>query len=237
MLDQDVKIVYQRPAGFEDRSTHYCPGCTHGVAHRLIAEVLEEMGELGNTIGVAPVGCAVFAYNYFNFDFAESPHGRAPAMATGIKRTLPDKMVFTYQGDGDLASIGMAEIVAAAARGEQIRTIFINKKKYQLDEGKNKLVLQRPISVLSSTLKWDNFDLDSYIGKVGSFIKVVKHTFEIDFSEMIYQNIYWEFIDYSYINKDYLFKDIDLNKQQNYLFIYKSKIEKVTKVLKVNHAS
>ena len=99
------------------------------------------------------------------------------------------------------------------------------------------MVLQRPISVLSSTLKWDNFDLDSYIGKVGSFIKVVKHTFEIDFSEMIYQNIYWEFIDYSYINKDYLFKDIDLNKQQNYLFIYKSKIEKVTKVLKVNHAS
>lgn len=135
MVDQEVKLVYRRPAGFEDRTTHYCPGCTHGVAHRLIAEVLEEMGELGNTIGVAPVGCSVFAYNYFKFDFAEAAHGRAPAMATGIKRTLPDKMVFTYQGDGDLASIGMGEIVAAAARGEQITTIFINNTNYGMTGG------------------------------------------------------------------------------------------------------
>ncbi len=135
MLGQNVKLVYQRPAGFEDRGTHYCPGCTHGVAHRLVAEVLEEMGELEQTIGIAPVGCAVFAYNYFKFDFVESPHGRAPAMATGIKRTLPDRIVFTYQGDGDLASIGMGEIVAAAARGEQITTIFINNTNYGMTGG------------------------------------------------------------------------------------------------------
>jgi len=135
MVDADVKLVYKRPLGFEERGTHYCPGCTHGVAHRLIAEVLEEMGELEHTIGVAPVGCAVFAYNYFAFDFVEAPHGRAPAMATGIKRSLPDRMVFTYQGDGDLASIGMGEIVAAAARGEQITTIFINNTNYGMTGG------------------------------------------------------------------------------------------------------
>ena len=135
MLDTDVKVVYQRPRGFEERPTHYCPGCTHGVAHRLIAEVLEEMGELEHTIGVAPVGCAVFAYNYFAFDFVEAPHVRAPAMATGIKRSLPDATVFTYQGDGDLASIGMGEIVAAASRGELITVIFINNTNYGMTGG------------------------------------------------------------------------------------------------------
>jgi 2-oxoglutarate ferredoxin oxidoreductase subunit beta len=135
MTETDVKVVYKRPLGFTDRTTHYCPGCTHGVAHRLIAEVLEEMGELKNTIGVAPVGCAVFAYNYFNFDFVEAAHGRAPAMATGIKRTLPTKTVFTYQGDGDLASMGMGEIVAAASRGEQITVIFINNTNYGMTGG------------------------------------------------------------------------------------------------------
>ena len=135
MLDTDVKVVYQRPRGFEPRQTHYCPGCTHGVAHRLIAEVLEEMGELDHTIGVAPVGCSVFAYNYFAFDFVEAPHGRAPAMATGIKRSLPDATVFTYQGDGDLASIGMGEIVAAASRGELITVIFINNTNYGMTGG------------------------------------------------------------------------------------------------------
>ncbi len=135
MLDTDVKVVYQRPRGFEERPTHYCPGCTHGVAHRLIAEVLQEMGELEHTIGVAPVGCAVFAYNYFAFDFVEAPHGRAPAMATGIKRSLPDATVFTYQGDGDLASIGMGEIVAAASRGELITVIFINNTNYGMTGG------------------------------------------------------------------------------------------------------
>ena len=135
MLDTEIKIVYERPLGFTEATTHYCPGCTHGVAHRLIAEVLQEMGELKNTIGVAPVGCAVFAYNYFAFDFVEAAHGRAPAMATGIKRTLPHKTVFTYQGDGDLASMGMGEIVAAAARGEQITVIFINNTNYGMTGG------------------------------------------------------------------------------------------------------
>ena len=135
MAESDIKLVYRRPLGFTERATHYCPGCTHGVAHRLIAEVLEEMGELHNTIGVAPVGCAVFAYNYYNFDFVEAPHGRAPAMATGIKRTLPTKTVFTYQGDGDLASMGMGEIIAAASRGEPITVIFINNTNYGMTGG------------------------------------------------------------------------------------------------------
>jgi len=130
-----VETVYSRPAAFTDTPTHYCPGCTHGVAHRLIAEVLEEMRLTERTIGVAPVGCAVFAYNYLNFDFVEAAHGRAPAMATGIKRVLPDRIVFTYQGDGDLASIGMAEIVHAAARGEGITVIFINNANYGMTGG------------------------------------------------------------------------------------------------------
>jgi 2-oxoglutarate/2-oxoacid ferredoxin oxidoreductase subunit beta len=127
--------VYSRPAFFTDTPTHYCPGCTHGIAHRLIAEIIDEMGVCDNTIGVAPVGCAVFAYNYFECDFVEAAHGRAPAMATGIKRVLPDRIVFTYQGDGDLASIGMAEIMHAAARGENITVIFINNAIYGMTGG------------------------------------------------------------------------------------------------------
>ncbi len=126
MMDVPTKVIYERPAVLDPRVTHYCPGCTHGVAHRLVGEVLEEMGEVGNTIGVASVGCSVFAYNYFNVDFVEAAHGRAPAMATGIKRLLPERTVFTYQGDGDLASIGMGEIVGAASRGELLTVIFIN---------------------------------------------------------------------------------------------------------------
>lgn len=130
-----VEIVYQRPAAFTDATTHYCPGCTHGVAHRLVAEVLEEMDLLDKTIGVASVGCSVFAYNYFDCDFVEAAHGRAPAMATGIKRVMPDSVVFTYQGDGDLASIGMAEIVHSAARGENITAIFINNANFGMTGG------------------------------------------------------------------------------------------------------
>src|SRR5512138_1950244 len=114
------QTVYHRPESLTDTVTHYCPGCTHGVAHRLIAEVIDEMGLSERMIGVASVGCSVFAYNYFDFDFVQAPHGRAPAMATGVKRVLLDRIVMTYQGDGDLASIGMAEIVHAAARGENI---------------------------------------------------------------------------------------------------------------------
>jgi 2-oxoglutarate ferredoxin oxidoreductase subunit beta len=128
-------LVYCRPSSFTDMATHYCPGCTHGVAHRLIAETLDEMGLKDRTIGVAPVGCAVFAYNYFDIDFVEAAHGRAPAMATGIKRVLPDRVVFTYQGDGDLASIGMAEIMHAAARGENITVVFINNAIYGMTGG------------------------------------------------------------------------------------------------------
>lgn len=133
--EHETEIVYQRPQSLTQVHTHYCPGCTHGVAHRIIAEVLDELDLRTKTIGVAPVGCSVFAYNYFNFDFVEAAHGRAPAMATGIKRVLPDKTVFTYQGDGDLASIGMAEITHAAARGENITVIFINNAIYGMTGG------------------------------------------------------------------------------------------------------
>lgn len=128
-------LVYSRPEALTKVNTHYCPGCTHGIAHRMIAEVLDEMDLTGRTIGVAPVGCSVFAYNYFDTDFVEAAHGRAPAMATGIKRLLPDRIVFTYQGDGDLASIGMAEIMHAAARGENITVIFINNAIYGMTGG------------------------------------------------------------------------------------------------------
>lgn len=127
--------VYERPDTLTGANTHYCPGCTHGVANRLIAEVIDEMGMREKTIGVASVGCSVFIYNYLNMDFVQAPHGRAPAMATGVKRVLPDRMVFTYQGDGDLASIGMAEIVHAAARGENITVFFLNNTNYGMTGG------------------------------------------------------------------------------------------------------
>ncbi len=132
---QTSQVVYQRPQSLSDTPTHYCPGCTHGVAHRLVAEVLDEMNLRENSIGVAPVGCSVFAYNYFNLDFVEAAHGRAPAMATGIKRVLPNRTVFTYQGDGDLASIGMSEIMHAGIRGENITVIFINNAIYGMTGG------------------------------------------------------------------------------------------------------
>lgn len=135
MTTDSVQLVYQRPESLTEVSTHYCPGCTHGVAHRLVAEVLDEMGVREKTVGVAPVGCSVFAYNYFNCDFVQAAHGRAPAMATGIKRVLLDRVVFTYQGDGDLASIGMAEIMHTAARGENITVIFINNAIYGMTGG------------------------------------------------------------------------------------------------------
>ena len=127
--------VFHKTKVLTDVPMHYCPGCTHGVVHRLVAECLEELGVAGKTIGVAPVGCAVFAYNYFNLDMAEAAHGRAPAMATGIKRVRPECVVFAYQGDGDLASIGAAETVHAAARGENITVIFINNGIYGMTGG------------------------------------------------------------------------------------------------------
>lgn len=127
--------TFHRPEALADTITHYCPGCTHGVAHRLIAEVIDELGIRGRTVGIAPVGCAVLMYNYFTCDFQEAAHGRAPAMATGMKRVRPDLIVFTYQGDGDLASIGMGEIVHAANRGEKFTTVFINNAVYGMTGG------------------------------------------------------------------------------------------------------
>lgn len=131
----DTTTIFSRPTAMSDNITHYCPGCTHGVIHRLVAESLDELGLRERTVGVAPVGCSVLAYNYFNCDFMEAAHGRAPALATGFKRTRPDMIVFTYQGDGDLASIGMGEIVHAANRGEKFTTIFVNNAIYGMTGG------------------------------------------------------------------------------------------------------
>lgn len=130
-----MAVVFQKTRGLTDAQTHYCPGCTHGIIHRLVTESLEELGVLDNAIGVAPVGCSVLAYNYFNCDMHEAAHGRAPAVGTGIKRVRPENFVFTYQGDGDLASIGTAEIVHAAHRGEKISTIFVNNAIYGMTGG------------------------------------------------------------------------------------------------------
>jgi len=130
-----ARIVAARPALLEDRTTHYCPGCGHGVVHRLLAEVLGELGLGPRTIAVAAVGCAVFAYDYLRIDFVEAQHGRAPAVATGIRRVRPDAFVLTYQGDGDLAAIGTAEIVHAAARGERITVVFVNNGIYGMTGG------------------------------------------------------------------------------------------------------
>ena len=128
-------IVFEKPKALADVPLHYCPGCTHGIIHRLVAEVIDELGIEGRTVGVAPVGCSVFAYNYFNCDMIEAAHGRAPAVATGVKRSLPENIVFTYQGDGDLAAIGTAETVHSAARGENITVIFVNNAIYGMTGG------------------------------------------------------------------------------------------------------
>ena len=128
-------LVYEKPLLMNDTPMHYCPGCSHGVVHKLIAEVIEEMGMEEKTIGIAPVGCAVFAYNYLDIDWQEAAHGRAPALATAVKRLNPDKMVFTYQGDGDLAAIGTAETIHACNRGENIVIVFINNAIYGMTGG------------------------------------------------------------------------------------------------------
>ena len=128
-------IVFEKPKALADVKLHYCPGCTHGIIHRLVAEAIDELGIEGRTIGVAPVGCSVFAYNYFNCDMVQAAHGRAPAVATGVKRADPNNIVFTYQGDGDLAAIGTAETVHSAARGENITVIFVNNAIYGMTGG------------------------------------------------------------------------------------------------------
>ena len=130
-----MKKILGRPEALKDTAHIYCPGCGHGIIHRLVAEVIDELGVREKTIAVAPVGCAVFAYDYFNFDVTEAPHGRPPAVATGIKRVMPDKVVFTYQGDGDLAAIGTAETIHAANRGENLTVIFVNNANYGMTGG------------------------------------------------------------------------------------------------------
>lgn len=130
-----MSVQFKRPEALLDVPMHYCPGCTHGVIHRLVAQAIDELGIEGRTVGVASVGCSVFAYNYFSCDMQQAAHGRAPAVATGIKRNLTDRIVFTYQGDGDLAAIGTAEIVHAAARGENITVIFVNNAIYGMTGG------------------------------------------------------------------------------------------------------
>ena len=130
-----MKQIFKYTEGMTPNTTHYCPGCTHGIAHRLIMEVLEEKGQLGTTLGVAPIGCSIMCHQYMNVDMMESAHGRAPAVASAIRRVHPDKTIFTYQGDGDLASIGMAEIIHAAARGEKFTTFFINNGIYGMTGG------------------------------------------------------------------------------------------------------
>jgi 2-oxoglutarate ferredoxin oxidoreductase subunit beta len=130
-----MKKILSRPKSLKNTIFSYCPGCGHGIIHRIVAECIDDLGVREKTIAVSPVGCAVFAYNYFNFDVTEAPHGRPPAVATGIKRTNPDKLVFTYQGDGDIAAIGMAETIHAANRGENITIIFVNNANYGMTGG------------------------------------------------------------------------------------------------------
>lgn len=135
MAEKEEKIVFERPNALLPVVTNFCPGCTHGIVHRLVAETIDELGIEGKTVGVTPVGCSVMGYNFFGCDMVEAAHGRAPAVATGIKRVLPDNVVFAYQGDGDLASIGTAETVHAATRGENITIIFINNAIYGMTGG------------------------------------------------------------------------------------------------------
>ncbi|MDI3508702.1 MAG: 2-oxoglutarate/2-oxoacid ferredoxin oxidoreductase subunit beta [Clostridiales bacterium] len=160
-----MSIIFERPRSLTDKPFHYCPGCTHGLVHRLVAEVIDELDIQADTIGVEPVGCAVSAHDYFDIDMQEAAHGRAPAVATGIKRVWPDKVVFTYQGDGDLASIGMAEIVHAAARGERITTIFINNAIFGMTGGQ-----MAPTSLLGQVTTTSPYGRDA--GSAGYPIRV-----------------------------------------------------------------
>jgi len=165
--------VFEKTKGLTDAPLHYCPGCTHGIIHRLVAEVLEELGVLGKTIGVAPVGCSVFAYNYFNCDMVQAAHGRAPAVATGIKRSDPDNIVFTYQGDGDLAAIGTAETVHSAARRENITVIFVNNAIYGMTGGQ-----MAPTTLPGQVTQTSPYGRD--VEKVGYPVKVCEMLSNID---------------------------------------------------------
>ena len=168
-----MAVVFEKPKSLTDAVLHYCPGCTHGIIHRLVAEVIDELGIEGKTIGVAPVGCSVMAYNYFTVDFVQAAHGRAPAVATGVKRSDPENIVFTYQGDGDLAAIGTAETVHAAARRENITVIFVNNAIYGMTGGQ-----MAPTTLPGQVTQTSPYGRDT--GTVGFPVKVCEMLQNVD---------------------------------------------------------
>lgn len=171
-------VVFEKPKSLTDVPFHYCPGCTHGIIHRLVAESIDELGIEGKTVGIAPVGCAVLAYNYFACDMVEAAHGRAPAVATGVKRANPDNVVFTYQGDGDLASIGMAETVHAATRNENITVIFVNNAIYGMTGGQ-----MAPTSLPGQVTQTSPYGRD--VSLCGYPVKVCEMLSQLDGAEYI----------------------------------------------------
>lgn len=171
-------VVFKKPKSLTDVPFHYCPGCTHGIIHRLVAEAIDELGIEGKTVGIAPVGCAVLAYNYFACDMVEAAHGRAPAVATGVKRANPDNIVFTYQGDGDLASIGMAETVHAATRNENITVIFVNNAIYGMTGGQ-----MAPTSLPGQVTQTSPYGRD--VNLCGYPVKVCEMLSQLDGAEYI----------------------------------------------------
>lgn len=171
-------VVFEKPKSLTDAPFHYCPGCTHGIIHRLVAEAIDELGIEEKTIGIAPVGCAVLAYNYFACDMVEAAHGRAPAVATGVKRAEPDNIVFTYQGDGDLASIGMAETVHAATRNENITVIFVNNAIYGMTGGQ-----MAPTSLPGQVTQTSPYGRD--VNLCGYPVKVCEMLSQLDGAEYI----------------------------------------------------
>ena len=173
-----MAVVFQKPKALTDAPLHYCPGCTHGIIHRLVAEAIDDLGILGKTVGIAPVGCAVMAYDYFACDMVEAAHGRAPAAATGLKRAMPDRIIFTYQGDGDLASIGMAETVHAATRNENITVIFVNNAIYGMTGGQ-----MAPTSLPGQVTQTSPYGRD--VKTVGYPIKVCELLSALDAPEYI----------------------------------------------------
>jgi len=174
-----MPVVFQKTKALTDVPLHYCGGCTHGIIHRLIAEALDELGVLGRTIGVAPVGCSVMAYKYFNCDFVQAAHGRAPAVATGVKRASPDSIVFTYQGDGDLAAIGTAETVHAAARRENITVFFVNNAIYGMTGGQ-----MAPTTMPSQTTQTSPYGRDlatqGYPIRVSEMLAAIDGTYYVE---------------------------------------------------------
>ncbi len=173
-----MAVVFSKPKALTDAPLHYCPGCTHGIIHRLVAEAIDDLGIIGKTVGIAPVGCAVMAYDYFACDMVEAAHGRAPAVATGLKRAMPDRIIFTYQGDGDLASIGMAETVHAATRNENITVIFVNNAIYGMTGGQ-----MAPTSLPGQVTQTSPYGRD--VKTVGYPIKVCELLSALDAPEYI----------------------------------------------------